>query len=379
MNRRTLAWWLLGILGCVLFAAWIYSQLERETVTIDTPGSAEARRNPLLAATRFMQAMDQQVQAVAGSQPLLEPPGSDDVLLLYRSRTPLDGLRLQALLDWVEQGGRLIMDVAQLWDERIDGARSPLLEELDVGLWDMDLSGAPAVDVHFDGEQQPVPVQFKNRFVMFDQSDRSSAGVANEDGYLLLQFERGLGRITLINDLYFLDNDNIGDAEHAHFLYQLSNADGTLWLLYDPYRPNLADLIWQHARALLLSLLLLGVVWLWMGNRRLGPLLASPAGARRNLLEHLDAQGAFDWRHGLSAARFHTTQQQVMQQWLMQHPQLAVMQPAQRAEWIGVRTGLAADKVYRALFEDYLDELDFIRRSIVLQQLRNPHEQRNPQ
>lgn len=367
--KRT--WLTTGLIVAIvgLLGAWVYSQLEQEEVTITLPGSVEARRNPLLAAQRFLQGMEQQVESVSGIAQLLSRPGSTDTVLLYGNRAPFGDTRLQRLLEWVEQGGSLVMDVDGLWEERRKQARSGLLDYLQVRLVEIEDPPEGTTEVVFDEDQTKVQVAFGQRFVLSDDGGNSSAAVNADVGSLLLQFEHGQGMITLLNDLSFIDNEHIGDHEHAYFLYLLTGTSEKLWLFYNPYSRSLADLVWQYARPLLLSLLLLGLAWLRYGNRRIGPLLPSPPPASRDLGEHVAALGRFEKQHALLAERVRITQQQVEQHWLARHPQLASLDRQARAEWIAGRTGLAVQKVVTALYGNYPDDLELTRRSAMLQQL----------
>ncbi|KLD68954.1 hypothetical protein Y886_43930, partial [Xanthomonas hyacinthi DSM 19077] len=50
-----------------------------------------------------------------------------------------------------------------------------------------------------------------------------------------------------------------------------------------------------------LPALLMLLAWLWSRTQRFGPLLASPAGDRRSLLEHVRASGEHLFRYGKAA------------------------------------------------------------------------------
>lgn len=370
MSRR--GWMILlytALLGLAI-GAWLYTKLEKKTTTITTAASAEARRNPLLAAHRFLEEMGIKVASVRGNRLINELPEAGDTLVLYRNRVPLTPPRLQALLDWVDQGGNIIMDVGQFWDTRRDVGRSALLDALHVTLARTDgEDDVEPVDVPLDGAE-PVQVAFIGRYHMLAPEGGYSAALGNgQGGARLLQFERGNGTITLVDDLAFINNDHIGEYDHAFFLYWLADSGQKVWLLFNPYNRSLMDIVWQHGQPLLLSLLLLGAVIVWAGNVRLGRLVAAKGAARRDTTDHLVAQGNFDWTHGLAATRFRETQQRIEHRWLLHHPQLRAMDQAQRSAWIAEHTDEDPTAVRSALYETFDNPEHFVRLSALLQRL----------
>lgn len=370
MSQR--GWLIAGllILLCGGFAYWLYLNLEQREFTVSTPPSAEAIRNPLLAAERLMREVDQQVESVSGSQLLNALPATDDVLLIYKHSTPMTAPKREAMLAWVAAGGHLIFDVAQLWDRQREEASSTLLEYLQVQVFEADDAGRQTTDIEFEDTDEPVSVRFKHRLGLRDLSGNATAWVGNDNTAYMLQFEQGEGLITVINDLSLIDNDHIGKPDHAYFLYLLANTPGNLWLLYDPYHQSLVSILLEKAPFLLFSLLLLALAWVWRGLRRIAPLQPVPTGNRRNLVEHIQAIGQFEWRYGQLAQRYQTTQKHIEQGWLIRHPHLQPLPPAQRARWVADLSGEEEPEVYAALYGNFQDDAEFIRRSALLARLR---------
>jgi hypothetical protein len=382
--------WLFGVLILLLLGllgGWVYTHLVKEQVVVTRPGSAEARRNPLLAAQRLLQRLGRPVESVRGSARLPGPAGPDDTVVLYATHTPFGAARLQRLLDWVAGGGRLVMDVEGLWDAQRKATRSRLLQRLGVrmttcrsrrcipalsqrlGVCMTTLSDPPTgpVPVTLDGESMQIDLD--PRHAMIDDSGRGRHLADIEGGTLMLAFSHGRGRIYLVNDLGFLDNQQIGQHDHAYFLARLAEGGGTLWLFHSPHAPSLARLLWRHAWPLLLTLALFGLAGWRHGNRRIAPLLPPPPAANRDIGEHLDALGRFDERHGLLPERVRQTQRWVEQHWLTRHPHLAGLDHAARAAWIAAHTGHTPEKITHALYTEPSDTTVFTRHSALLQQL----------
>ena len=147
------------------------------------------------------------------------------------------------------------------------------------------------------------------------------------------------------------------------------NAD-KVWFLYSSDMPSLPVLLWQRFPFLVscaLILLLLGG-WRLAGGRS-GPLLASRASERRNLLEHVEATAQYGWRTNRSQQLFISNRDTIEQAWRKRHPGLNSMEKIARCTWIGEKSGLAASTVERVLYGEFTAEEDFIRASSVLQRL----------
>lgn len=369
MNR--LRWVIAGLLLllCAVSAVWLYFNIEETTITVERPGSAEARANPLLAAQRYMQGMGAQVSAEKGNQRLIELPQSSDALLLYANQLPFTEERLQNLQAWVEQGGHLVMDVAQYWNPEKEQADSALLDHLGVELIATQLRKPSMASVAFEDDVS-TKVAFRNRYLMHYEGERAIASISSDFGDFVLQLKLGEGKITLINDLSFLANDTIAEADHALFLYQLVGAERHLWMLFDPYRLSLAALLWKHAAELLVSVALLLILLWWAANHSLLPPRRLNHLKRQNLQQHIDALGMFDQRFGLLPQQVAANAKAIEKRWLTRFPGLQPMNRQQRAEWIAHHTGLPHQQVHQALYVEHQDDTSFIQRTAVLQLLR---------
>lgn len=356
------------IVLAALIAALVFSAREVE-VEIELPQSAEARRNPLLALQRLLHRLDQPVESQSGNQLLTRLPSTGDLLLLYRNTAPLNQQRLDQVLDWVDAGGSLVMDLGAHAEQPGGETGSSLLQRLQIVIEQVGANRTDTIEVPFDGEEQPVRVSLQANHRLFDNSPHDVQEIGDELGSLMLQIEWGEGLITLVADLEMLDNQHIGKAEHAYFAYLLLSGPDKVWLLYDPHATSLPALLWRYAWRLILLLASLGLLWLWSGNRRLGPLAPRSESGQRDLFEHLDAQGGFDWRNHLSAPRMRSAQRAVEQAWLQHQPVLSRLNGSERADWIASHCGLQAEQVRRALYQRAEDQPDFIRLTRLLQQL----------
>ncbi len=354
----------------LLGLGYLLSQhLVEKTRTVRSLAGAEARANPLLAATRYLQRMGQTVESTRNRRRLDELPPSGDTVLLYRVRIPSATGQLEALLEWVEQGGTLVMDVAHLWDDDLATARSAMLDELDVRLVDTENDDTATISIDLTDDPAPLSVGFDARLKMIDESENAGTAIWDDEGAYLLEYDYGDGRITLVNDLGLISNSRIGEDENAYFLTLLAATPNSLWMLYDPSRPSLMALAWQHASAVLISLLVLALCVFWAANRRIGPTLVHAENARRDRKEHIEAQGRFDYRKGLLPERVQALRQTIEHGWLMRHPALRALGQRERADWIAARSGQRGDEVFDALYAD--NTPDYVNQIALLQRLRH--------
>lgn len=350
---------------------WLSRHLVERTERVETPPGPEARSNPLLAATRLLERSGRAVEASRERRLLHALPSTDDALVLYGVEPPRGDRQLDALVQWVGQGGLLVLDVAHLWQARGAEARSPLLERLGVRVVETDQRGSDPVGVWVEDQDTPVTVGFRPRFRLLDDGDAAVFGVVAGDGqgYYLLDYEVGDGLLTVVNDLDMISNDRIGEREHAYFLDVLLVGTQPAWLLYDPLSPSLPALAWRHARAVLVTLALLIVVALWAANARIGPRLRAAGARRRDQRAHLVACGLFDALHRLDGERIAALRDAVEQEWMLRHAGLAALDRRGRAEWIARHGDEEVDDVFAALYGETHDDLHRVAHVALLQRL----------
>ena len=374
--------WLLTGLGAILITAglaWFLQNFERRSQEIDTGYSAAARRNPFLAAERILARLDVPVESVSGRDLLRDLPPADDTLVV----NGLGALNLErrgALHEWIEHGGRLIVEAMTLWDETepAGGRGDAFLDRYGVRLRqiaDMQNGAIPddevVATIDMDGYPHPVTVGFAARYYLEDTSGEATGGIVTGEYLRLAQYQIGEGVLTVSSDNRFLTNPHIGDHDNALFLSLLALPpdEGKVWLLYDSGMPWIGALLWRHAPFAVISFLCLTGLFLWHQGGRLGPLLPSPAGDRRDLLAHLQASADFLWRHGQTSRLTELTRERVERAWLRHNPSLRELDHAARAAWISERAGLALGDVRRTLYPPTSKGDELIAEAALLQRL----------
>lgn len=187
----------------------------------------------------------------------------------------------------------------------------------------------------------------------------------------VVRLRLGAGALIALSDTAFMGNYGIEDHDHALFFARLvaPPQGGKVWLVYDGGVPWFGALVWSAAPAALISGTLLIGFWVWALGGRLGPLSGVPDRRRRDLLEHLDASGDFQWRHGRAADLAASSAQRILATWLKRHPTLSQAHRHEQVEAAAQTAGQSVETMTRALFTRSETAPEFVERSRVLQRL----------
>ncbi len=366
---------LAGGVGLILAAygvAWFLENFERQTLDIDVGFSAAARRNPFLAAERFLTRLEIPVESLSGRGLLRNLPPTNHVLIV-NGLGALNPQRREDLHQWLSAGGRILLDALSPWQDE-DAPTDDFLAGFGVRVLELDSVSADAAvtaSTEVEGYPYPLEVGFLAKYSLEDRNDSATGFVTADGHYRLLQYTVGEGSLTVFSDNGFMINEHIGERDHALFLALLAAPGdrGKVWLLYDGAMPGLGELLWRNAPSALISGLCLIVILLWHLGGRLGPPLPRPSPTQRDLLVHLQASARFLWRHGRGNRLTQVTRKRVEQAWLRNHPVLRGLNPTQRAAWIGEHAGLPQAQVGRALYPAFANDRDLVADSALLQRL----------
>ncbi|MCP4043059.1 MAG: DUF4350 domain-containing protein, partial [Gammaproteobacteria bacterium] len=345
----------LGMVGALLLAGvgwyihWFLDNYERRYREVRIEISHLARRNPYLAADRFLNRIGVQAESISGRDQLLSLPEDGGTLLVNDFGANLPPEREKALLEWIGRGGHLIVAARKQWDVEEESSGDHLLDQFGVRLatdaspeednQEPDVDEAQnegvfsPVEVSFSDYPGSLKVHFNARRVLEDSAGTATGSIGGAKGYHLLQYREGDGLLSVLSDIRFLTNDHIGEQDHALFLALLIGLEEErVWLLYSSNMPPLVTLLWRYAPHLVAMLVLLTFLALWRLTARTGPLLTGRSVARRNLLEHLEAAAAFAWRTDWASGMFKTSQSAIEQKWLRRHVSLGAMTRRERCQ-----------------------------------------------
>jgi len=324
MERRVRVspWWVLAaslaVIGVAVFLAdWV-------EVTEDVGFGAKARRNPYLAAERFLAGAGVEVRRVEGLSALDVLPPATDTLLLASARRSLSESRVEALLNWVRSGGRLIVSADGVEMDEVGARGDRLLDALEVTVL-ADQRGAaepasgaegdprlPASVPHagacsfpggvtlldLDGEAQPLLAGLDGSRFLAYLGDRAAEVHLSEIGPQMVELAVGRGDAVVLTTLAPWRNERIGCADHAHVLRWLGRERGTLWWLANTEMDSLPVLLWQRfPLAIVLGVALL-LLWAWRQGFRIMGEAAGPLSERRQLMEHVEGVARYRFRRG---------------------------------------------------------------------------------
>lgn len=363
----------------VVAALWLffhYFEYSREVRDIGM--SNQARQNPYLAAERFLKQFGMQTRIINSMLKMKTLPPASDVLLIPTGRYDLSPEKIRELMSWVRKGGHLVLRARQA------AGNDEFLARLGVATYrkkSKKLFTKPrysVVDVHVNKEIENKKVTFNaDRWLKNTGKNKLSWYAKGKHGNQLLEYRFGEGYVSLLSDLGFMTNVNIGKHDNAAFLYTLvhmKKQDHTLWIVAHDDMPSLLSIIRHKAPASVLSLLVLIGFWLWYTTRRLGPLQQPAASERRSLREHITASGLYLWRNQNRTSLFLSVRSALLEQLAQSRPQWARLGDRDLAEKLAQLADIAPERILPVLqaktadreneFTQYIEILSTIRKRL---------------
>lgn len=393
--------------------------------------SEAQRKNPMLGATRLLEAQGHpvRVEPMLNYQLLNNLP--DGVLLLSSYARQPDERQAKLLLDWVRRGNTLIMTpgwvqntddkaaqpevvsgemadplgkhfgVAMSGRHRIDEACR--LDPLQAKRREKQAAEAAAQGKEEDQEDKeeeelPPPghlvcldapgsahtIELRRLTDALQRFDGIGPAPLWGDthGLAVLVYGEGRGKVAMVASTMvesYFDNDSLRQFDHGELLLLLAGLGGTkapVLLVQNNDTVGWAAWLWQHCRPVILGLAGLLLLWAWNATRRFGPLLPEAAGARRALIEHIEASGRWLWRlpNG-RALLLDAVRRRTEKQLLLRLPELHALDGNERARRLARLTRLPEAQVSDALLGAAATRAaDFTRQISTLQQLRAHHE-----
>jgi len=380
----------LVVLGLLVVAAatawWTYNYEYVETeVTLRPRG--EASYNPLYALKLALQAGGAQARSRQRLQLGDVSLGARDTVLVLNDPRTLPVEDVNGLLDWVADGGHLLVRTPPL--ERGEATRAgELLDALQLRpmpSYECMRIAPPtrANSKRRDGNETHATNATKpdaafafcggTRFTMLGVEPLHAWGDL-DNGYVYARLAHGEGTVDVVADFNFLTNTSLERPAFSALARQLLQPGwkrGTVHLVYAANMPSLWRLLLETAWMAWLPALLALAGWLWMRTQRFGPRLPSPEPARRALLEHVQASGEHLWRYGRASALYAAVREVFMARLRRRDPLAAALDGRAQAEAIARRTGAPLADIEQALQTPRPnDGADFRHRIARLLQLR---------
>ena len=304
--------------------------------------SGEARLRQFLAAERFAERMGLAAKELR-SLPDIDALAPAGVLLMPRGRQLLDPQRMDRILAWVQNGGHLIAEA------EARGVSDPLFDLLAVRRIDAPLTANPLVVTFADGAA--LKVALRSTLALEAPTGRLLVRAANGESVRLASFSRGRGVVTVATSLDFARNPQIGEPDHAEFLWRLLRATPAthLAVYWRPVRLSLWGFLADNALAALAASLALLVMWLWRIALRFGPVAPDAPPARRRLLDHLRASGRYYWALNLRERLLIAARDAALRRVLRAQPEFAVAPPQERAARLATLASVPVSEAQRLL------------------------------
>ncbi|MGD1978235.1 MAG: hypothetical protein PVJ98_02485 [Akkermansiaceae bacterium] len=315
---------LLFLLGLSLFFSGCGEKREKVKVGEEPIGySGAAKRNPYLAAERYLEAKG---HSVANSRSWSNFDYETSVIFMPASFLQTRGMALR-VLDWIDFGGTLVLTIEGgeadrndfvnddwYWSYADDEEYSGLSEILEVFDITIDERGNPSFETdqveekghlsrpwevsRFDQDGADLALEFEGSTVMSIGSGWEwipSIG----GGSRMVGASYGAGEIIVMAHARPLRNPYLARADHAAFLDYLAAryGSGQMVFLYGS-STSFFGLLWKDGWMVVIAAVCVLLAWLWMRIPRFGPVLLDREVKRVPYGDALTTSARFLWRTG---------------------------------------------------------------------------------
>lgn len=408
------------ILALIVIALSTYSffyLFESYEKTEDLGWDKKARRNPYLAAEQYLTKTGLQVTSSDNFDKLVQLPPNGMVFISNSSQT-LTPKRIDKILEWVEQGGHLII-AAPIYDKdkqdyllsrfnvenheinesgdsepEKQSRLSEQLEEINKSIQENkdkedvkekkdDIAEDEITTLKFTDLDSPIRMHFSpdtglTHPSFYKQENKKADEIepeywtGSEYGTHFMQFDVGYGLLSIISDNTIWQSDRIDVLDHAYLLWLLSNKNSEVVLLYGAYMPSIFYFIWKYAAEMVITLGLLLMAWLLYRSRRFGPIRLSTEFAHHSMAEHIKASAEYLWRDNQYEQLIEPLRNEIKNRTQLHYPSFGSLNQKQQQELIHEFSSLPTDRVESAFTRNINgNESEFTSIIIDLQKIRN--------
>jgi hypothetical protein len=306
MTRRRLTGIAAG-LAVVALVVWIARNTTWEPIEIPLPPSGEALTNPFYAAQRLAE----QLGARTEWRHDLGSAAPDGVVVVSGLNWSLIVSRRTAIEQWVEDGGRLVVDSSVLMDEEFSRWSGITVERGAASGRRAGPGGREGPDCRMTRDDSgtsyricgtPLRVVLKGGDVIWALHD--------ERGAQVVRVRRGRGNVTAVNASPFTRMNLLDrQSDHARLLVAAAGLrrGDALYFLSENERPSLTMLIWRHGAPVVCLFVGWLALVLWRGAVRFGPPIPAQPPARRSLAEQIRGTARFALRVGGGESLYEAT------------------------------------------------------------------------
>lgn len=370
---------LIGLLACVLFAAWFFTTHEKVTSTEYVGYHGEARFNDFLAAEMLLNELGIGADSHSSLTPSDWLPGEGDTLITRVSPTISVDVESFLLLDWATNGGHLVL----LPPHQDSVMTDDLAARLGFGYTRLDPDEFEPVEPESEPDPAELDAEDWEEWMRFWEmpyrisvvDEAAFAQTLSDDhGVIAARRRYGSGFVTVIANSSYFSNGSIREPENARLLLDTVDGwiePGKVWLVFSAKFPSLWQVIWSAAPWVVIGSALLLAAWLWSVMPRFGPPITAAPPVRRSIIEHVGAAGHFVWRNQGAAALASSSAAAVLHEAEVRHPGIGRLSAERQAEQIARMTNLPAQAILDVLVDqDEPRHREFTQNMRALQRIR---------
>lgn len=279
MARRTA----IGVGALMLLVGGFFAVFERKEITVVDPPSGPAASNAFFALEGVLSRAGKTVQHGSHLPDVYEY----DAIAIGGSLATLDANTSEWLLEWVEEGGTLVVRAGT---ER-DMKDAPFWK----ALASQGIASAKTGCATLAGADADPTMTLCGRRVTVPHGPADRA-IGDDGGAVLLVHPMGDGRLVVMasmTPLVFRGLNSPAAQRLATRIFRVDGSGGSVFLAPRLDGPSVWSMLFARGWPMLLAATLLLVAWASRQSMRLGPAVEAPSLDRRSLLEHVQAAGEF--------------------------------------------------------------------------------------
>jgi len=374
MRGSRLIIWIILLLALVLLVSFVARHTYWGQVPVPMPMKGEALTNPFYAAEHLVEALG--AQTAWDHDVAALPPGG--VAVVSGWHWSLSAARRERLEQWVESGGRLVIDRTLVGDEQaFEGWSGVQHVDHEVGTRRRASQAKTRATSPPSRTQMAAALRAENCVTLTEETayrplgtpegeyricglDAGSAltstrridwALRGRNGIGALRVTVGRGHVSVINAVAPFTRLDLFQEDHARLLVdvtELRRGDQVHFLSEDTHG-SLVSLLWEVAAPAVALVLGCIALLLWRRGARFGPLVPAPERARRSLSEQIVGTGQFLLRTDGSAPLYAAALRALTEAARRRVPGYARLSSAEQAATLVQLTGLPARALSAAI------------------------------
>lgn len=152
----------------------------------------------------------------------------------------------------------------------------------------------------------------------------------------------------------------IAEADNGYLLSYLTDNSTDVYLVSDVERMGLLALLWENARLMLVAIMLCVLAGVLALPRQFGRRLAYQAQQSRDVLDFFGSVGQYLWQTDNANELMSGNRRRLIERIKARYQVAAQMNNDELCQFVAGQTGLGIGLVYRALYEEYQSQQEFL-------------------